>query len=109
MDKTWKRKWLKALRSGEYVQTGYRLCVRGEEYDKFCCLGVLCDLDSRASGEPWTVNTSGEMRYQSHTALIPPQLLEKTQMKYDEALALSSLNDGGVSFKTIANWIKENL
>lgn len=36
-----KEKWLTALRSGEYTQGKGRL--RSLD-DKFCCLGVLCDL-----------------------------------------------------------------
>lgn len=32
--------WLKALRSGEYKQTGGSL----NDYDGFCCLGVACDV-----------------------------------------------------------------
>lgn len=41
MKAVWKKRWLKALRSGEYEQ--------GAQYLKtpdgaFCCLGVLCDL-----------------------------------------------------------------
>lgn len=39
-----KRQWVEALRSGDYQQ--------GKEYlrkdDKFCCLGVLCDLAVKA-------------------------------------------------------------
>lgn len=39
-----RRLWVKALRSGEYKQGyGYLHYKRGGK-DKFCCLGVLCDL-----------------------------------------------------------------
>lgn len=36
-----KKKWVKALRSGEYRQT---TSVLRNEWNEFCCLGVLCDL-----------------------------------------------------------------
>lgn len=44
-----KQKWVDALRSGEYK--------KGTEYlysdNGFCCLGVLCDLHSKETGEGW--------------------------------------------------------
>lgn len=40
MKKTIADKWVKALRSGDYKQGRGLLC----ENDKFCCLGVLCDI-----------------------------------------------------------------
>lgn len=33
-------KWVQALRSGEYEQTGHILAEKG----KFCCLGVACEV-----------------------------------------------------------------
>lgn len=39
------RKWIKALRSGRYKQGVKRL--RGD--DKFCCLGVACDISGLGS------------------------------------------------------------
>lgn len=48
--------WILALRSGKYEQGHYALC-----YDnKFCCLGVLCDLSKR--GE-WLACTAGNVSY----------------------------------------------
>ncbi|WP_326565118.1 hypothetical protein VSH64_25070 [Amycolatopsis rhabdoformis] len=44
MDPEIKAKWIAALRSGEYEQ-GKRVLV---ENDRFCCLGVLCDLAAQA-------------------------------------------------------------
>ena len=41
MKKEWLDKWLAALRSGEYKQ-GTQILKSIE--NKFCCLGVLCDL-----------------------------------------------------------------
>jgi len=35
-----KTKWLEALRSGKYEQGAGHLCKN----DKYCCLGVLCDI-----------------------------------------------------------------
>lgn len=42
MNKAIKKKWLKALRSGEYEQGRERLCSIAEDgTHRFCCLGVL--------------------------------------------------------------------
>jgi hypothetical protein len=38
-----KEKWLTALRSGKYIKTTGKLC----QNDKYCCLGVLCDIQHR--------------------------------------------------------------
>jgi len=44
-----KHKWLEALRSGEYEQTRGKL----KDDKGFCCLGVLCDLHSKETGNEW--------------------------------------------------------
>ena len=50
MKKGWKRKWVKALKSGDYEQGKERLMSkRGGDTAKFCCLGVLCSLVNKES------------------------------------------------------------
>lgn len=44
MNQDIKRKWVEALRSGEYKQG--KGALRDQD-DNFCCLGVLCDLASK--------------------------------------------------------------
>ncbi|WP_159795740.1 hypothetical protein [Puerhibacterium puerhi] len=44
LDPEAKEKWLKALRSGEYVQAKNKL---NDGAGGFCCLGVLCDISGR--------------------------------------------------------------
>lgn len=56
------RKWIAALRSGEYVQDLGRL--RNEK--GFCCLGVACDIYSKETGEGgWDMETDegGDTEY----------------------------------------------
>ena len=48
-----KEKWLKALRSGEYKQG--RESLRKD--DKYCCLGVLCDIAPKKLGMWGTQDT----------------------------------------------------
>ena len=41
-----KAKWITALRSGDYKQGTGQL----KDGDKYCCLGVLCDLHAKETG-----------------------------------------------------------
>jgi hypothetical protein len=43
-----REQWVAALRSGEYRKGKGLLHAKGEKRDKFCCLGVLCDLAVKA-------------------------------------------------------------
>lgn len=38
------KKWVEALRSGDYEQGKRRLAVKNDGETKFCCLGVACEL-----------------------------------------------------------------
>lgn len=51
MNKEAKKKWVAALRSGEYQQT--RDVLRAGNYRSYCCLGVLCDLHAKETGNEW--------------------------------------------------------
>ncbi len=66
--------WADALRSGFYVQ-GYGT-LRSID-DKFCCLGVLCDLHSRASGERWKRSylTNPKHEYMGCTEDLPDAVM----------------------------------
>lgn len=44
------REWVDALRSGKYEQG--RLALRSKD-DKYCCLGVLCDIAKSKVGLDW--------------------------------------------------------
>lgn len=49
MNQEIKKKWVEALRSGQYVQGFGQLKVANQ----FCCLGVLCDLHAKETGGEW--------------------------------------------------------
>jgi hypothetical protein len=114
MKKKWKDKWIKALLSGKYVQGKRELCTEGKEYDKFCCLGVLCDI---AGPDRWGISkfeTSGggsEVYWGvPATSDLPPSfLLLDVGLKFQEAETLARMNDDGNKFKTIAKYIEKNL
>ena len=114
-----KKRWLKALRSDEYVQGNGQLCRENSKHDYFCCLGVLCDV----LGEEFTedprpgmsktlgVNINGE-GITSYT--LPDRLMAKAGLSWKEHRQLWWMNDGGgdqkrCSFIEIANWIEAKL
>jgi hypothetical protein len=66
-----KAKWVAALRSGEYVQGRSRLRTG----NTFCCLGVLCDLHSKATGGKWFANLDGTASYGRSRSLLPPAVM----------------------------------
>lgn len=118
MNKRIKKKWLKALRSGEYVQGKGALCQKGAEYDKFCCLGVLTDLFLIEKGKGWDAPPNSLAEYGvkeegGEQLYILPDIVSKwadvDQMPKVGYLAVATLNDHGSSFKEIANLIEKHL
>lgn len=110
LGKRLKAKWLKALRSGEFVQGQGKLRKKsfgsfgGSSEDKYCCLGVLsCIVHGRKP--PLAASFT-------NPKIIPINVQEQ----------LAKLNDGErwddngqfvnrppQSFRQIANWISRNL
>jgi hypothetical protein len=98
MDKELKEKWVEALRSGRYVQGE----VHFERGDKFCCLGVLCEV----LGEPTTIVVNGYPA-SNYPAIEPVLGVETYNILYE-------MNDGVCgrakhSFAEIADYIEANL
>jgi hypothetical protein len=111
MNKRFKTRWTKALRSGEYEQGRSRLVSHD---DKFCCLGVACNLLAEDGFGAWVVDEfSGEWSYETgdHVSdiMLPPEAALKIGLKDDAEDALVQLNDDGGSFDEIADWIEEKL
>lgn len=101
MKKVLRDKWVKALRSGKYKQTGDVLFDR--HANSYCCLGVLC----KVSG---TKIPSGA----SHLGVRGLRTLERDaglgKMEGGEQQRiLADMNDKGDSFKDIAKWIVKNV
>lgn len=55
MNQKIKKKWIEALRSGKYKQGKTLL----RSANKFCCLGVLCDIIKNEIGINWFMNIDG--------------------------------------------------
>ena len=62
MNQDVKDQWLTALRSGDYEQ-GTRSGLHSRD-NKFCCLGVLCDLAVKAGVLPKAVQVGGNQNYE---------------------------------------------
>lgn len=105
MDQAIKKKWVKALRSGEYRQ-GSGVLKDGR---KFCCLGVLCDIQ----GADWkkVEDAVGCLE----TDRLPRQL--NAGLRQTQRQKLARMNDGDDEatglrrhrFNEIADYIQKNL
>lgn len=91
MDKAIKKKWVVALRSGEFRQ-GYGLLYRN---GFFCCLGVLRRIANPRDGR----------RNKTGTFLVREQLNEYG-LRRQTAGDLASMNDTRSSFYEIAAYIE---
>ena len=95
------RKWLEALRSGNYTQcySVLRGAVGG-----YCCLGVLCDVYDSAGwvGTLWRVDEDGQ---ETIHGLEPPRFLaEEVGLDNGDVGACVDLNDAvHAPFTTIAD------
>lgn len=92
-----KAKWVAALRSGEYEQITGSL----KEPDGYCCLGVLCEV----MGIDWSDPKVRKHRLEVEE--LPP--VTHKVLSDDVEWELSIMNDGGVSFTDLADYIEENL
>ena len=116
-----KEKWISALRSGKYKQ-GIRH-LRNE--DKYCCLGVLCDLYSQEHNIEWDFDdfistwsfygSCDVLPYsvQNWSGLNTSNPMVKVSVddenKYFHHEPLSDLNDTGFTFEQISNIIERQL
>lgn len=101
-----KEKWIAALRSGFYKQTGGRL--RSPE-DSFCCLGVLCDITHPECWQPEDVVVPFKYENIKRFGTVPPPLMNEVEMNSDQMFELAGMNDRGSNFNQIADYIEQNL
>ncbi len=100
------QKWTAALRSGEYKQTKHQLKTCD---NRFCCLGVLCNLYQKENGGEWT----GYGYFLGCGQILPPEVVDWAGMKSRRGdlhpLSLSDYNDKGKDFYEIAQIIENNI
>jgi hypothetical protein len=125
------KKWVDALRSGDYSQGKGRLCSVTEDDDKyFCCLGVLCDLYEREHSDMYGItqvveekidfdydyDIKHEVYYNHNNLTLPQSVMEWSGIKHGDGTftsdiegetSLALLNDeNGLTFDEIANIIE---
>lgn len=126
MKKEVAEKWIEALTSGKYKQGKGQLRNSNDEY---CCLGVLCDLYRKETGDgEWA---DSHKNYQSvffdgSPYSLPEKVIDWAEMKSKSGVYsevdhkwlvfkkttmnnLSNINDEGKSFEQIAGIIEENM
>lgn len=109
MNREWRDKWIKALRSGAYIQ-GYR---KLRTNDTYCCLGVLCDLVRPDLWHEYDRESfPGKVVYEHDAVIDKPNdyVLDKTGLETDNCEDLIELNDDEqAGFPAIADWIEKHL
>lgn len=113
LNKEMKDKWVAALRSGKYKKGAQYLRFKDpdDNQDRFCCLGVLCDIQNRK----WKPDVYSPSRYtigegsaEDHTG-DKNKKLHRDVGGFSIVQKLMLFNDTGKSFKWIARWIEGNL
>ena len=109
-----KKKWLKALRSGDYVQGMNALCsTRSRGGDRFCCLGVLANELAPGkwedSGVVPDVLPRNSLSMYGSFIYLEPCLLDLAELPSSKMRLLSRMNDEGKSFEWIADFIEKSL
>ena len=122
-----KQKWIGALRSGKYEQGSEKL----RSVSGYCCLGVLCDLYAQEHNVEWEFRGNEETNLQpqdywyfgDQSEFLPESVREWAELNlYNPILRVedddemfevneevSTLNDEGYSFSTIADLIQAQL
>ncbi len=100
----YKRLWVDALRSNEYTQG------RGVLHNTegcFCALGVLCDV----AVDGWWVLNPDHQRYTilGSASTLPLPVSKRVGLHPLAAWAISGMNDTGVSFSEIADYVESYL
>jgi hypothetical protein len=103
MNEEWRKRWVAALRSGEYRQAQMSL----RDGNRFCCLGVLCDL-SRVGH--WDGDGNYVVDEGKNGGLAPVGVVElvglQDNAERDTQRRISTLNDEGATFAQIADMIE---
>lgn len=106
------RKWIAALRSGEFKQGTGTLRTHDDTY---CCLGVACELHRREVGGKWDkfVDFQNPFSYLCARNYLPMEVMKWLGVDHNNPMVsvlgryhhLAILNDKGRGFKEIADAI----
>ena len=103
--------WITALRSGKYIQGKDDLRSFAKDKDtpeRFCCLGVLCDI---LDNTKWNKKLAGIYKenrwlYIDQGGYLPTKIREMVGLSTKEENGLVLMNSAGKSFNEIANYIE---
>ena len=114
LPKVFKAKWLKALRSGKFKQAQAQLCVKEGDSVSYCCLGVACRIvHPKMDLEEHGLIAKSQFRNKYESVRVPKLLhggTDTSMLDFNPVVkTLTDMNDGGSSFKQIANFISKNL
>lgn len=120
MNQEIKKEWVADLRSGEIIKNRYAL---RQGRNRMCVMGVLCNL--HAKHHPDIAAVQPKMNeYMGKSVTLPeevaewaglgyntnPEVYHESNGGYSGRYSLMTLNDnGGVTFKTLARLIEEQL
>lgn len=115
MDKTFKRRWLRALRK-PVSQGGYRKGTGAlvNSNDQFCCLGVAFNemiLAGMVDGDWYTAPHAGHVGPMVGRNFLPIPLLDRIGLTDRQQHVLAEINDADPKdrFKGAIKYIEENL
>lgn len=103
------KRWVESLLNGTYEQGIGRL----NNENKFCCLGVLCDL---VDPKTWVDSSSNMLcglqkpksfRVRDGGHYLTSEQCEEFGITYTESTILAEMNDKRNSFEVIAQWITD--
>lgn len=98
------KKWISALRSGEYQQGKHKLQT---DSNSFCCLGVACKVYEKETGVKLPTDSNGNIKggclYSYKQVMRWVGLRTDTGKPKNGSLPLTKLNDRGISFRDIAD------
>lgn len=112
MKKDLKKRWVEALRSGDYEQGDGALCRIYGDNALYCCLGVLVELVrgedvwEKIPNQRWLIPRAASI---GDTAFPSSTFLDSVGLKTEFADEVAHKNDFGHSFEEIADWIEENI
>jgi hypothetical protein len=110
--------WLKTLESGQYRQAEGQLRANVGKSYRYCCLGVLCNLE-KEKGQKWDGDTfivtqkiqddflGDYIDNETFYDMPPESITKKLNLSYELAGQLASMNDNGSSFKEIAAFLRK--
>jgi hypothetical protein len=102
MNKEAVREWIVALRSGVYLQG--QKCLQSDSH-KFCCLGVACDLYGKKNNLEWYPG-SNTYSFMGSNKFLPTTVCNWLEIAPDIQDDLISMNDNGVPFSKIADYLE---